>query len=429
MDMSYTIKQLPKSSVEISFEVSTEELQPYLEDAAERIAKTAKIDGFRPGHAPYSLVEKKVGAMKILEEALETVVRSQYIAALTKEKLETVGSPRIDIKKAAPGNPLLFSATVSLLPAVTKLGDYRGIKAEQKPIVVADEEVEKLVRELQRMQTRETKIDRALEATDKAIVNLSISQNKVPVEGGAVQDHQVFMDEPYYIPGFTEQILGMKVGEEKTFTLSFPDSHYQKMLAGKPADFTVTLKEVFAREHPPLDETFAKALGKESMEAVRALLRTNLEKEKQQKEDERFELEILQKIVDQSQFEDIPELLVNEEVERMRQELERGVAAQGLEWKVYLNQIKKTEAELKLEFAPQAIRRIKTTLVLRAIAQKENVEASEKEIDDELDRIASFYEKDKEIQKQIYAPDHRDHVSMVLKNRKTLGLLKTSAGK
>ncbi|MBI4280826.1 trigger factor [Candidatus Uhrbacteria bacterium] len=424
--MQYTQKKLPKNCLEITFEVSEKELRPYLEAAGQRLSKNQNIPGFRPGHTPLLIVEKRVGAGRILEEALEPVVQHFYAQIIEKEQLATVGSPAIDLKKCAPGNPLVITATVALLPAVTELIDYRGLHCERKTITVSEGEVDQVLRDLQKMQTREERINRPLTATDKAIIDLAISRQGVPLEGGASQGHTVLMDEPYYIPGFTAGLLGMREGEQKTFTLTFPENHYQKTLAGKPADFAVTVKEIYDRKPPTLDDTFAQSLGKPTLIEVKKLLTDNLTKEKTQKEEQRLETELLQKIVAASQFENIPDLLVNEEVERMRQELEQAVAQQGLEWKEYLGQIKKSEADLKLSLAAQAIQRIKTTLAIRQIAKQEQVTVTDEEIDQELAAIASRY-PNAEIQQKIFDPHHRSYLALVLKNRKVLSLLKTLA--
>ncbi len=427
--MKHTIKKIPEGAVEITFELTAEELRPQLEDAAQRLGTTAKIPGFRPGHVPYKMVEERVGAMKILEEALEPIVRKSYIEVILAEHLETLGSPRIEVEKLAPGNPLVFKTTVALMPAVTKLADYRALRSARKPQSVTDEEVDRLIRELQKTQTRETRENRPATGTDRVVIDLTISKDKLPIEGGATRGHSVLMDEPYYIPGFSEQIIGMREGEEKTFTLTFPSTHYNKTLAGGPADFHVTVREIYRRDSPTLDRAFVQSLGQKTLADLRVLLRDNLMREKTEKEEGRLELELLGKIVDGSTFDTIPDLLVNEEVGRMRHELERGTAAQGIEWKDYLAQIKKTEAELKLDFAPQAIRRVKTALVVRELAKQENITIADKEIDEELDRQAAHYEKDPETRDKIYSPEYREEVAHVLRNRKTVARLKDLATK
>lgn len=427
--MKHAIKHLPKSAIEITFEIPAAEFAPHLETAAEHLGHELKVPGFRPGHAPRAEIEKRVGAMKIFEAALESIVRHSYLSVITEEELQTLGSPAIDVKKMAPGNDLVFTATVSILPRVTRLADYRALSISPKPIEVTESDVDLVLKDLQKMQIKETRANRPVEGHDRVVLDMTISRDKVPVEGGSVKGHIVIMDEAYYVPGLTDALRGLREGDEKDFVLVFPDTHYQKMLAGKPADFHVKINEVYARAYPPLDDEFAKSLGKQTMTEIKELLRENIRREKTNKEIERTEAELLKNIVSGSQFDDIPELLVQEEVGRMRHELERGVAERGLEWKEYLAQIKKTENDLKLDFVPHAIERAKTTIAIREISQKENITVNDKEIDEELDRVATFYKDDPETKKAVYDPEHRDRVAAVLKNRKTLARLKELAVK
>lgn len=422
--MEYKVTQKEKNTVEIRFEVSVEDTKPFLEQAAKKLSETTTIPGFRPGHATYTEVEKRVGAMKILEEALESIARKFYVEAVMTEKLEPVGSPSFDVEKLAPGNPIIFKMTVSLLPTITKLIDYKTLKVKHQPIEIKDEEVGAVLSDIQKMQTKEVRATRPVEGTDHVVVELEISKDGKPIEGGTAKNHHLIMSEPYYILGFTDQLKGMKEGEEKSFTLPFPEEHYKKDLADKPVDLKVKISEVYERQSPPLDDELAKMIGKTTLAELRELVKENLKIEKEGKEDQRLEREMLDKIVEGSQFEDVPDLLVNEEVERMRHELEHNVAKQGMEWGQYLQHLGKTEAQLKLEFAPQAVRRIKTMLVIREIAKQEDIKVTEEEIDKELDRVADCYKDDKETREQLYSPQYRDQFTIILKNQKTITRLK-----
>jgi len=424
ISMKHTIKHLPKSAVEITFEVPVVEMVPHLETATEQLGRELKVPGFRPGHIPRAEIEKRIPPMKIFEAALEAIVRHCYLSVIIEEKVETIGSPAIDIKKMAPGNDLTFTATVSILPRVTRLTDYHTIVVPKKTVEVTDADIELVLKDLQKMQTREVRVTRPIEGSDRVVIDMTIARDKVPVEGGSTKNHVIIMDETYYVPGLTDALRGLKEGDEKDFVLNFPDTHYQKMLAGKPADFHVKVNEVYERSYPPVDDAFAKHLGKQTVAELRTLLSENILREKTNKENAREEGELLEKIVAGSQFEDVPELLIQEEVGRMRHELERGVAEQGLEWQEYLGNIKKTENDLKLDFIPHAITRVKTMLAIRLVALKENIAVSDKEIDEELDHIAELYKDDPETKKMVYEPEHRDQVAAMLKNRKTLARLR-----
>lgn len=400
-----------------------------MNETAERLGKNLKVPGFRPGHVPRKEVEKKVGPTKLLEESLEGIVRKCYVSVVMEEKLETIGSPAIDVKKLAPGNPLVFKITVSILPKITKLADYKSIKIERKPVDVTDQDVNLILSDLQKARASEVRVKRPINDKDRVVIDLDISQNRVRVEGGSTKNHVVLMDEPYYVPGFTDALKGLEEGQKKTFTLTFPEDHFQKTLAGKPIEFQVKVNEVYERTLPALDDELAKGLGKSSFKELSTVVRENITREKTMKEEARIEGELLQKLVEGSQFEDIPELLVNEEIMRMRSELERNVAAQGLEWNQYLAQIKKDEGQLKLDLAPEAIQRIKTTLAIHEAGKQEEIKIEAKEIDEELDKIAAQYKDDEETRKKIYSPEHRDQFTQVLKNKKTITRLKELAVK
>jgi len=421
------IENLPKNTIKLTITVSAEELKPFLEEAAERLSEATTIPGFRPGKAGYDVVKNRVGEMKIYEEALESIVRKTFVEALFANKIDSVGSPNINVTKLAPGNDLEYTAEVARMPAVTKLADWRKLTVEKKSAEVTDKDIDFTLRDLQRMQTKEvraTGTDAAGEK-DKVVVSMNMKKDGVPVEGGQSPNHAIYLGETYYIPGLKEQVIGMKEGEAKTFTLTFPKDHTQKLLAGAPVEFDLTLKELYHLQSPELDDAFAAALGQKDLATMRELIRGNITQEKEGEEQFRQEKEMLELVATESRFEDIPELLLNEEVNKMIGELERAVVQQGGVFEDYMKSIKKTLADLKLEFAPQAMMRVKVAVILREIAKLENITVEQKAVDAELDKLATEYE-DAETRKRIYAPEYRDYVELRQKNRKTLDLLRSA---
>jgi trigger factor len=422
-----TSETLPKKQVKLTITVPLEEVKPYLDEAAAHLSEGTQIPGFRPGKADFDSVKRHVGEMKIYEEALEPIVRKTFTEAVMDQKLETVGSPEIGIDKLAPGNDLVYTAKVTLMPNVEKLADYRALSVKSKPVSVSDDDVSRVLRDLQRMQTKETRATATEAATnaDKAVVNMNMKKDGVPLEGGQAVGHSVYLNESYYIPGFAEQIVGMKEGEEKSFELEFPKEHYQKNVAGQKVTFDVALKELYHLDHPTLDDAFASSLGQKDLATLKQTLHDNLKGEKEEEESHRLEREMLETVAKESRFEDVPDLLLNEEINKMLEELKRGAAEQGLEFDTYLKGLKKTLAELKLDLTPQALMRVKVALLMREIAKRENVEVSEKELDEELDRLAERYE-DKELRDRIYSPIYRDYVEAMLKNRKVVEILRAA---
>jgi trigger factor len=421
-----TIEKTPDNKVKITVTLSVEETQPYLEEAAAKISESSTIPGFRPGKAGYEVVKQRVGEMKIYEEALETIVRKTYVKAVLENDLETVGSPKIDVVKMAPGNEIIYTAEVQLMPKITRLAEYQKISVKAKTPEVSENEIDLALKDLQRMQIKETRAaaGKKVGATDKAVVAMNMKKDGVPVEGGQSPNHAIYLNEEYYIPGLKEQLMGMGEGEEKKFTLPFPKDHVQKMLAGAEIEFTIGLKELYNLEYPKLDDEFAKTLGQKDFAALRTIIKTNLLKEKESEEKFRQEKEMLEAIVEKSRFENIPDLLLNEEINKMVHELEHRVVEQGLEFDKYLESLKKTLADLKMDFTPQAMIRIKIAMALKEIAKAEKVTVTNEELDQELDALAHYYKDAEEAKKQIYSPEYREYMEAIQRNRKTIEALR-----
>lgn len=427
--MQYTLKDLAKSQKEVKVTVTPEELKPYMERAAAELSGKVKIEGFRPGKASYEIVAKRVGEMNILEEALPNVVRKQLVEIVEKEKLETVGEPSINVEKAAPGNEVVFTATLTMLPEVKKLADYKTIKIEPKDVVVKEEEVERVVGELRKMQSVEREVEREVRKGDKATVDMSMAIDNVTVEGGATKGHSIYLDEPYYIPGLNEQLLGMKKGERKVFKLTFPKDHFNKNLKGKEVEFTVDLKGVHQIENPEVDDNFAKRLGQESTEKLKELLRKNLQDEANVKETQRQEIAAIEELIKKSDVAELPDMLVTNETRKMIHELEHSVAGQGGEFGDYLKSINKTHDQLMLEFAPQAIQRVKSMILMREIAKREHLEPTDKEMLDEQLKLLNMYADDPDTQARIRSEDGEDYMRAMLKNRKVLAFIRETCVK
>ncbi len=423
------IEQLPKNLVKITVTVPVAELRPYLEAAAVRISEHTTIPGFRPGKAPFDVVKQRVGDVKLMEEALEPIVRKTYGDALTEHDVDTVGSPHIDVEKMNPNADLVYTAEVARLPAVTRLSDYAKVKVAGPSAKVEQKDIDQAISDLTRMQTKEVRraAGSAAAGTDKVVIAIDMKKDGVPVEGGQSPNHAVYLGEEHYIPGMKEQIQGLKEGDKKSFTLTFPKDHASPILAGADIAFDVTAREIYALETPAFDDAFAASLGQKDAASMKELIRTNLQKEKDTEENQRVEKELLEQVANDSRFEDIPDLLVNEEINKMVFELQRNVEAQGLDFETYLKNIKKTLPEMKIDFTPQALTRIKVALVLKEIAKKEKIEVEEKDIDAEVDELASRYES-KEAKQQIFSPTYREYVTTILKNRKTIARIKELAG-
>lgn len=421
--MNIDIKNLPKGEIEITIELSPEELKPYMEKAAEELSQKSKIEGFRPGKAPYDIIRARFGEHAILEAGAERIVIKSYAKALKEKNIITIGSPKIDVKKMAVNNPFIFTATAATVPDTT-LGKYKNLEIKKQETKIENEKIEKALADLAKMQSKEVLAERPAGESDKIVVDMDISKDNVPIEGGQAKDMAVILNEEHYIPGFNKELIGLKAGDEKEFDLEFPKEHFQKHLAGSKAHFKVKLKSVFEIQPPKLDDEFAKALGQKSLEELRALIRKNMEHEASHRDEEKWEIEILNKIVENSKFSDIPELLINSEVNKMLEELKQNVARQGVAFEDYLKSINKTPDDFKLEFAPEAIKRIKIALIIREIAKAENIKADDKEVAEETEKMMNAYKDNAEMQKQIKTDDFRDYLKSRIENRKVIEVLK-----
>ena len=420
-----TITRLPKSQVKLDFKVSVEEAQPYLDQAVTDISTNRPIKGFRPGKATYADVKNAYGEMAIWESAFERIVRSRYVAAILENNLDTIGSPSVEVGKLVPGQELEFSMTADLMPDVERLAEYSKPLVEYKPREVGDKDVDAALEELRSMRRVEVVVDRAAGKEDLVIADLDITKDHVAIEGGASRGFKVYLNEAQYIPGFADKLVGVKKGEVRTFELPFPEDHFNKQLSGQNVTFTVTAKDVYELQKPELNDEFAKNVGVESLDKLKGLLRENIQKEENQKADDSAEIQLLEKLVKDSRFHEIPELLVNEEVRRMLGELENSIDQQGMDMEKYLENLKKTKDQLRMDFIPQAMQRIHTAILLKEVARLEGVTVPDDELDAEIDKLLSTVKSgDMQTRERLLSAEYREYVASSLRNRKTLAILK-----
>ena len=421
--MSHTLKKLEKSQVELEITVAPTDYNELLIKASVRLSERAAIKGFRPGKAPYDIVKEQLGDIKIFEEAMQSIVEKFFYQAVQAEKLQTIGMPQITIQKLAPGNDFVFKAVVAQLPII-KLGDLTKIKVSKNTKKVEDKEMNDVLENLRKMQTKEVLKNGIAEKKDKVVIKMEMFNDKVPVEGGQANKHAVYLSEQHYIPGLQEHLVGLKKDDTKEFTLKFPDAHYQKHLAGKNIDFKIFVNDVYELQYPELNDDFAKALGQENMDKLKEILLQNLTKEAEQKEEQRVEAEILDALVAGSDFGDIPDVLINSEKQKIFHELKHNLEKYGIEMEKYLADLKKTEKQIFDDFAEQATKRVKAGLVSRQIALDNNLQAEPTEIDQEIELVKKAYPNDKTVEENVKRPEVRETIAVAVQNRKVMRWLK-----
>lgn len=426
--MNIEIKNLPKSRIEINFELAAEEFEPFVEKAAATLSQNVKIEGFRPGKAPRDLVEKKVGQSALYEEAAELAVRKTYVAAVLEKNLNVIGRPEIQILKLAPKNPFNYKAVAAVLPEI-KLPDYKTIAAETKsrakPAEVPEKEINEALEYLRKSRAKNSAADREAKTGDFCEVDFEARHGGVKIEKGESKNHPLVIGDKEFVPGFEENLVGMKSGEEKTFSVKTPDDYFKKEYAGKVLDFKVKMNAVFERILPEMDDEFAKGLGKfENLEALKKSVKEGLLAEKEKKEKDRLRMEILEKIAEKTEME-LPDILVESEKEKMAHELEHSVERFGLNLETYLAQIKKTADDLKKDWQKDAEKRAKAALILREIAAKEKLAPTEEEIAEKINETVKYYQSAEEAAKKIDSAAVRDYIAGQLKNEKVFEFLET----
>ncbi len=423
--MEITLKDVSPGEKELFIKIPFADLEPYLKEAAKQVSQEKKIPGFRPGKAPYNIVKQQVGEAYLLEKALGKIVQDTYLQALAEKKLDVFGQPEIEVLKIAPQNDLEYKAKVTLVPSV-KLGNWKEIKVEKKEPKVLPHKVDALLRDLAESRAQEKEVERPAEKKDVVVVDLKLSQKGVVLDGGEAKDHKIILGEPYYIPGLEKELIGLKKGEEKNFSLTFPEKHFQKNLAGKKVDCFVKVKKVLERQVPAIDDNFARSLGNfKNLEDLKKVLQENLFLEAKQKEDERQEIEMLDKLLAISEFSALPEKLIKAEAQKMVSELEGNLANQGASFENYLSHLKKTREDLEKEFYPQAEKRVKTALLLRQFIQDEKIEVPEEEVEAEKEKILKQAPAGNlEWERQVNSEEYKNYLRNILLNRKAIKKLK-----
>lgn len=423
--MQATKKDLPKSQIELTVELSAEEFAGYIEKGAQKVAQEVKIEGFRPGKVPYEILKQKIGEMTILEEAAHIAIQKTIDTAVEQNTIgqQAIGQPQVNVTKLAPGNPLEYKVIVSVLPSVA-LGKYKELKIKEEKAVVAEAELEKSLRDLREMRAAEKIVDRGIENGDKAVVDAHMFLDKVQLEDGHHHGLAVIIGKDYLVPGFDEKLLGAKKGEERKFSLPYPAEHYQKNIAGKMVDFVVKISEVYDRQLPELDDKFAEFFRLKSLEELKKNLRESLAHEKEHKLELKAEAEMLSKIVGDTKFGDLPDQLVESETRNMLSELEQSVIRQGGKFEDYLAHLKKTREELMLEMTPNAVKRAKSALVIREIAIIEKIAPTDADVVNKTAELKERYVGQADILKVLDEPGYASYLRNILTNEQVIAKLK-----
>ena len=395
--MSMKVEKTDKNNeLKLSFVIEAEKFDEAIKKVYAKNAKYFTIPGFRKGKAPMNIVEKHYGSEIFYEDAFNELVPEIFEQELKDNDIEAVSRPDIDITQIEKGKDLIFTAVIQTKPEI-KLGKYKGIELKKVEYTVKDEDIE---HELGHMQEKNARLinveDRAVEKDDTTVIDFEGFVDGVAFEGGKAEGHELVIGSNTFIPGFEDQIIGMKIDEEKDIHVTFPEEYFSKDLAGKEATFKVKLHEIKKKELPVLDDEFAKDVSEfDTLKELKDSIKERLEEQNKSKAKYETEETAIKKVCEAVQVE-IPSGMIETETDNMVKDIEQRLSYQGLSLTQYLQMMNKTEAEMRKEFEEQATNSVKTKLVLDAIITAEKIEASEDELKEKVEEMAKNYGRDAE---------------------------------
>ena len=387
-----TLKQLDPTQVELEIAISPDELQKAQNAAFNKLARNVKMPGFRPGKVPRKIFEAQYGVGVITERAMEDLVPEKYAEAVEEHKLEPIARPKMELLPEEEGAPMRFKAVVTVRPQFD-LKDYAGIEVTEQPTEAGDAELETALDTLRRDAATLVPADRAVQLGDTATLDYLGKIDGVAFDGGTATGEPTEILESRFIPGFASGIVGMTAGETKDITAHFPEDYSNTELAGKDAIFTITVHEVKEPEMPVLDDEFAKRIARvDSVDELKTDLRRRLTERVKENGRRAQSQQILDRLLETHEV-PLPAVLVERETEGLIDESKQYVSRFGTTWEQYLEQSGKTEADVRAEYATEAEKRVKTTLIVEAIAKVEGVQATQGDVEAELASLSTQYQQ------------------------------------
>lgn len=424
--MSIKIEKTENAN-ELKLEI-TIEASKFDEGIKKVYAKSAKyfnIPGFRKGKAPMAMVEKQYGTEIFYEDAFNEVVPEEFEKALKENNIEAVSRPDIDIQQIGKGKDLIFTAFVQTKPEV-KLGKYKGIELKKVEYNVSDEDIEHELGHMAEKNARLVSVeDRPVESGDTTIIDFEGFVDGVAFEGGKGENYELVIGSNTFIPGFEEQIIGMKIDEEKDINVKFPEEYFSEELKGKDAIFKIKLHEIKKKEMPVIDDEFAKDTSEfDTLDELKASIKEKLVDENSRKEKYETEDAAIKAVCDNVEV-DIPSGMIETELENMVKEMDARLQYQGMKFEQYLKMIGKTMEDFKKENEEQAKTSVKTRLVLEAIINAEKLEADEETVNSKLKEMAELYGKKEEELK--LNENFMNYITDSIKNEKVIDFIVKNA--
>lgn len=391
--MKSNVEKIEKNRVELQVEVDAGELEKGIQRAYKKLVKKVVIPGFRKGKAPRKILENYIGKEALLSEAADIIIPNAYYDAVKETGIEPIDQPEVDIVQLEDGKPFIFKALVDVKPEV-KLPEYKGLEVQKKEYTVSDEDVENYLKALQLRHARLVEKEGTVEKGDLALIDFEGTIDGEAFPGNKAEGYTLEVGSGTFIPGFEEQIIGMAVNEEKDIKVTFPEDYYVEELAGKEAVFKVKVNGLKTKELSPIDDEFAKDVSEfETLEELKNDIRQRMEKNAQQRSDNELRNELVNRVVEGAEV-DIPEVMIQRRIGTFVNDFANRIQRQGLDFNKYLKQTGQSLEEFGNRFREQAVQSVKTDLVLEAIAKKENIQISEEELDQEIEKMAKAYNQE-----------------------------------
>lgn len=390
--MSFQVEKLEKSMVKLTIETSADEFEKAIEKAYQKNKGKMDIQGFRKGKAPRVIIEKMYGTGVFYEDAANEIIPDAYEKAANESELDIVSRPEIDVVQIEKGKPFIFSAEVAIKPEVT-LGDYKGIEVELNEVEVTEEEImDKIDHEREHNSRMITIDDRAIQDGDIATIDYEGFVDGEGFEGGKGEDYALTIGSHSFIDNFEEQLIGKKIGEELEVNVTFPENYQAKELEGKPALFKVVIKEIKVKELPELDDDFAQDVSEfDTLDEYKESVKNSIKESKEKDAKVAKENAVVDKIIENATME-IPDPMIDFQVNQMAEEFTQRLQSQGLSVQQYFQFTGMDANKFLADLKPQALKRIHSRLVLEAIAKAENIEASDEELNEEINKMAAMYQ-------------------------------------
>ena len=406
--MSVQVENLEKNMAKLTVTVSADKFEKAIQEAYNKQKSRIHIPGFRKGKVPRAMIEKVYGPEVFYEDAASAVINQEYPQAMDESGLEIVSRPDIEVTQIEKGKDFIFEAQVAVKPEVT-LGKYKGVTVTKTDVTVTDEEIESEIENARNMQARTVEVsDRAIQDGDTAVIDFEGFVDGVAFEGGKGENHPLVIGSHSFIDNFEEQLIGKNAGDEAEIHVTFPEQYHAQELAGKPAVFKVKIHTVKAKEIPELNDEFVSLVSEfETVEEYKKDIADKLLKRKQDAAKAAKEDEAIQKIIDDSEM-DIPDPMIDMQCESMIQEFEGRISRQGLTLDQYIQFSGSSIDKMKEQVRPEALQRIQSGLVLEKIAEEENIEVTEAEVDAQIEKLAATYGMPGEKMKEFLSEEDKE---------------------